>query len=65
MNWIFYIILALIVFDFALGRVLSLLNVSYNCRPIPSEISDIYTEEKREKQLRYSNAKSGRSIGCG
>ena len=56
MNWIFYIILALIVFDFALGRVLSLLNTSYNSRPVPPEISDIYTEEKREKQLRYSNA---------
>lgn len=52
----FYLIIALVLFDFALGRTLSLLNSSYNRRSIPAEITDIYTDEKRAQQLRYDKA---------
>lgn len=52
----FYIILVIIVADFILGRSLSLLNASWQNKPIPQEVSDIYTEEKRNNQKDYSRA---------
>lgn len=62
----FYIILVIIIFDFVLGRVLSLLNASWQNKPIPTEVSDIYTEEKRNSQKDYSRVNRRQSwiINC-
>ena len=50
------LITLILVFDFVLGRVLSVLNASYEHLPVPAEISDIYTSEKHELQVNYSKA---------
>lgn len=49
-----YILIGLILLDFVLGRTLSVLNASYENRSVPECIRDIYSEEKREKQVRFS-----------
>lgn len=49
-----YVITAILVLDFVLGRVLSVLNASYEHLPIPEEICDIYNEERHSKQVGYA-----------
>lgn len=49
-----YVITAILVLDFVLGRVLSVLNASYEHLPIPEEICDIYNEERHSKQVSYA-----------
>lgn len=49
-----YILIGLIVFDFALGRTLSILNGRCDTKPVPECIRDIYSDEKRERQVRFS-----------
>lgn len=50
---IFYILLAIITFDFALQRILSLLNRKSSKQPIPKELKGIYDDEKYAKSQAY------------
>lgn len=52
----FYALLAIVVFDFVLSRTLSLLNAGWERKPVPPELSDIYDEAKRQKQLEFNRA---------
>jgi len=52
----FYLLLAIIVFDFVLSRTLSVLNARWETRPVPPELADLYDEEKRKKQLAFNKA---------
>ena len=57
-NTIFYIIIAIIVFDFIFERVMEWLNRSWRSKPIPSELQGIYDEDKYKKQQEYSKVNS-------
>lgn len=50
---IFYTIIIIYSLFFIYGRVGSYLNLSYASHPIPPEISDLYDDEKRRRQLEY------------
>lgn len=52
---IFYILLAIITFDFALERILSFLNRKSSKQPIPAELEGIYDEEKYAKSQAYQS----------
>lgn len=52
----FHILLIIILFDFILSRTLSVLNASWEGKPIPSELADLYDQEKRKKQLEFNRA---------
>lgn len=52
---IFYILLGIITFDFALERTLSYLNRKSAKKPIPSELEGIYDEEKYAKSQAYQS----------
>jgi STE24 endopeptidase len=51
--YFFYIILAIIIFDFILDRVLDYLNTTYWSDTIPSRLTGIYDEEKYRKSQQY------------
>ncbi|MFK7952073.1 MAG: M48 family metallopeptidase [Ekhidna sp.] len=51
---IFYILLGIITFDFALERILSFLNRKSSKQPIPKELQGIYDEEKYTKSQAYN-----------
>ncbi len=55
---LFYIIIAIIVFDFILERVLQYLNITWRSKPIPEELNGIYDKEKYAKQQAYSKENS-------
>lgn len=57
-NTIFYIIIAIIVFDFIFERVMEWLNGSWRSKPIPNELQGIYDDDKYKKQQRYSKVNS-------
>ncbi|MEO1653668.1 MAG: M48 family peptidase, partial [Bacteroidota bacterium] len=50
---IFYIILAILIFDFILENILSYLNLEYKKKPLPEEIKSIYSPEQYQKSLDY------------
>ncbi|MBR1786052.1 MAG: M48 family metallopeptidase [Paludibacteraceae bacterium] len=50
---IFIAILAIIIFNWLLETLLSYLNLRNSRKPIPEELKDIYTAEKRSKQFQY------------
>lgn len=50
---IFYVLLAIITFDFALERILSFLNRKSSKQPIPKELEGIYDQEKYAKSQAY------------
>ncbi len=50
---IFYLLLAIITFDFALERILSFLNRKSSKQPIPKELEGIYDQEKYAKSQAY------------
>jgi len=52
----FYILLAIVLFDFILSRTLSVLNAGWESKPVPPELADLYNEEKRKKQLEFNRA---------
>ena len=52
-NWIFWIVVVLMLGDFALERILSILNMRHSTQPIPDILSGIYDEEKYTRQQSY------------
>jgi len=54
MTTIFWLIIAVLVFDFTLERVLDYLNTTRWSDQLPEEVKDIYDEEKYRKQQAYS-----------
>ncbi len=50
---LFYIIIGILVFDYALERLLDHLNVSWMGHAIPKELAGLYDQEKYDKQQRY------------
>lgn len=56
MTPMFYILVGLIILDYIIGRTLSVLNAKYDTKPVPECIRDIYSDEKRERQLRFAQA---------
>jgi len=59
---IFYIIIAIIIFDFVFERILEYLNVSWRSKQIPTELKGIYDDEKYKKQQAYSKTNSKFSV---
>ncbi len=57
-NTIFIIILIILISDFILERMLSVLNIKASKQPIPSLLSGIYDDEKYQKQQAYFQANS-------
>ena len=55
---IFLVLIAIIVTDFALERVLSFLNGKSAKKDIPQELSGIYDEEKYAKSQEYNQVNS-------
>ncbi|MCQ2607684.1 MAG: M48 family metallopeptidase [Bacteroidales bacterium] len=55
---LFYVIIAIIVVDYALERFLEYLNGTMRGVAMPAEVSDIYDEKLYEKQQKYELAKS-------
>jgi STE24 endopeptidase len=53
-NILFYIILAILVLDYAFDRVMDYLNASRWSNRLPDELKDIYDEEKYRKSQDYS-----------
>lgn len=53
----FYILISIVLLDFIINRTLSILNATYEKMPVPPELSDIYTDEKRQRQLEFNAAK--------
>lgn len=49
-----HILIGLIILDFVIGRTLSILNATYDTKPVPESIRDIYSDEKRERQVRFA-----------
>jgi STE24 endopeptidase len=58
---LFYIIIAILIFDFALERTLSYLNYTWYSKSIPSEVSDVYdtAEYERSQEYKKTNFKFG------
>ncbi|WP_372771974.1 M48 family metallopeptidase [Mangrovibacterium sp.] len=54
MTTIFWLIIAILVFDFILERILDYLNTTRWSDQIPAEVEGIYDEEKYRKQQAYS-----------
>ncbi|AZQ44332.1 M48 family metallopeptidase [Nonlabens ponticola] len=50
---LFYIIIGILVFDFALERTLSYLNYTWYSKPVPDSLSDVYDEEEYRKSQDY------------
>ena len=55
MNTILYIIVAIIVFNYLLGRVLDYLNDKNRSVTLPAELAGIYDEEKYKKSDKASH----------
>ncbi|MDX9748390.1 MAG: M48 family peptidase, partial [Paludibacter sp.] len=51
-------ILLILTAEFALSRVLSALNIRNSLQPLPSEISDVYTDENYFRQQDYFRTNS-------
>jgi STE24 endopeptidase len=50
---LFYIIIGILIFDFALERVLGFLNYTWYSKPIPASLQDVYEEEEYAKSQEY------------
>ena len=55
-NFVFWIIIAIVLAEFVLNRVVSYLNSTWFGKPIPKVLEGIYDEEKYAKQQKYSMA---------
>lgn len=55
---IYYIIIAILIFDYILERVLEIMNASKRNNPLPEQVKDIYDEEKYKKQQSYEKETS-------
>ncbi|NVO02936.1 MAG: M48 family metallopeptidase [Bacteroidetes bacterium] len=56
-NFLFYLIVGIIAFDYVLDRFLEYLNSTYWTNELPEELSGIYDSEKYEKFLNYEKTK--------
>lgn len=54
---IFYIIIALVIFEFILSRTLSFLNTLNWSNKLPKELKDIYDQKKYSKSMDYEKTK--------
>lgn len=61
-NIFFYIIIAIIIFDFCFERILEYLNIKFRAKPVPKELEGIYNEDEYNKQQNYSKDNSRLSI---
>lgn len=50
---LFYIIIAIIIIDFIIDKILDTLNAKHFDDPVPQELSDVYNKEEYEKSQRY------------
>lgn len=50
---LFYIIIAIIVIDFIIDKILDTLNAKHFDDPVPQELNDVYDNEEYEKSQRY------------
>ncbi|OBX25900.1 STE24 endopeptidase [Gelidibacter algens] len=50
---LFYIIIAIIIIDFVVDKILDALNAKHYNDPIPEELSDVYDQEDYQKSQRY------------
>ncbi len=50
---IFYIIIAILIFDFLLERVLGYLNYTWYSKPVPQELDDVYDDAEYQKSQEY------------
>lgn len=57
-NTIFYILIAIILFDYILERVLNYLNAKQRKYPLPAELQGIYDTEKLQKAQDYDRVNS-------
>lgn len=55
---LFYIIIAILIADYALNQTLDYLNSTWRTKPIPQELAGIYDDEKYKKQQSYSQTVS-------
>jgi STE24 endopeptidase len=53
MNIIFYVIVAILIFDFVLERILNHINSSYSTCQLPKELEGIYDDKEYAKQQNY------------
>ncbi|WP_194852544.1 M48 family metallopeptidase [Nonlabens antarcticus] len=58
---LFYLIIAILIFDFVLDRILSYLNYTWYSKSIPSDVTDVYdtTEYERSQEYKKTNFKFG------
>jgi STE24 endopeptidase len=54
---IFYIIIALFVFEFILSKTLDFLNTKNWTNNLPVELKEIYDEKKYSKSMKYEKTK--------
>ena len=59
---LFYIIIGILIFDYALGRLLDYLNASWMGHPVPKELEGLYDPEKYDKQQRYQKTNTQFSL---
>jgi len=50
---LFYIVIAIVIFNYVLGRILEYLNSTRYNDPLPDEIKDVYNEEQYKKSQKY------------
>lgn len=50
---LFYLIIAIIIIDFIIDKILDALNAKHFDDPVPEELSDVYDKEEYEKSQRY------------
>ncbi|MFK5954392.1 MAG: M48 family metallopeptidase [Desulfobacterium sp.] len=59
---IFYIIIGILIFDYALERLLDHLNASRMGQPIPNALTGLYDPDKYDKQQRYQKTNTQFSL---
>jgi len=52
---LFYIIIAIIIIDFAVDKIIEALNARHFNDPVPRELQDVYNEPEYNKSQRYNN----------
>lgn len=50
---LFYLIIAIIIIDFIIDKILDALNAKHFDDPVPEELSDVYDKEEYERSQRY------------
>jgi len=57
MQYIFYVIIGFVIFEFVLSKTLSYLNTTRWSNKLPKELEEIYDEKKYAKSMDYEKAK--------